>query len=127
MAKRNVIWTVSKGVLIATHVQLGNVTTSYDLHELFPDYDDFDNAQKGTIKNGVKQRLVDKTTDAQKVKLTPQERLDWMNDTWILMTVERVYKRTAEEKQTLAKKLKEVKETATEADLEVLRRLGLVK
>jgi hypothetical protein len=126
MAKRNVTWTVSKGVLTATHVQLGNVTTSYDLHELFPDYDDFDNAQKGTIKNGVKQRLVDKTTDAQKVKLTPQERLDWMNDTWILMTVERVYKRTAEEKMTMTKKIKAAKEVATPEQLQMMKDLGLI-
>jgi len=124
MAKRLVTWTASKGVLTATHLKLNDEKTEYDLHLLFPDYDSYNKAQQGIVKNGVKQRLVDKTTDAQGNKLTPAERMDSMNEFWEWLTVEGVYSKSSE-KLTTAKKIKAAKEAATPEELEILKKLGL--
>ena len=91
MAKRLIKWTVDKGVLSAEHIGLDKVQ-AFDIRELFPDYGQLDHAQRGIIKNGIKQRLADKTTDSQGQKLSQEEKIAWMKEQWELMTVERKYK-----------------------------------
>ena len=125
MAKRNVTWKASKGILTATHLLLNNLEQVFDLHLLFPLYDEYNKGQQGVIKNGVKQRVVDKTTDSQGQKLSPQERYDSMAEFWEWMTVEGIYSKTSE-KLTTAKKVKEAKEKATPEELEILKKLGII-
>ena len=125
MAERYVTWTATKGVLTATHKRLDDKEQVFDCHLLFPDYDSYNKAQQGVIKNGIKQRLVDKTTDAQGNKLTPQERYESMDEFWTWMTVEGIYSK-ASEKMTTAKKVKEAKEKATPEELEILKKLGII-
>jgi len=95
MAKRLVKWTASKGVLTAEHLELNNEKQTFDLHLLYPEYDEWNKAQQGVAKNGVKQRLVDKTTDSQGTKLTPAERRDSMAEFWTMLTVEGIYTKAA--------------------------------
>lgn len=127
MAKQTMKWELLEEVVLAcTHLDDEDRQQMFDLTELYPDYREYNEVQKNIIAYGVKQKLADSCARSKDQTLTSQERTEQMDEVYSRM-VSGDWNQKGIERQTLNKKLKAAKEAATEAELAILRKLGLIQ
>jgi hypothetical protein len=132
MGEKSMGWSMVEdtGILTVTHKDVTpNKAVDFDLKLLFEDFVELEQVQKQVIAYGVKQRLSDKTAKNSDEKLTVNERIVTMSNIWNRLSVDRVFKAAAGDKNTLGKKLAEGiaegKVPVTPELLEVLRGMGV--
>lgn len=95
MAKRIFTWTETESVLTVTGTDDPALSASFDIVDLYEEWNNWNEAQRGFVVNGVKQRLTDKTEWTPKVKMTAEERVTWMKETWARAVDEGLYRAPA--------------------------------
>lgn len=86
---RNWSYDEKKGVLTRSY-EGGVMDLTCKLEDLFPGFpEDFDEAQQGTIFNGVKQKLDDSIARPKELKLSEVEKRTEQEALWLRLTVDR--------------------------------------
>jgi hypothetical protein len=81
------------------------VMATFDLELLFPEFNEYDEAQQRTISYGVQQNLADKTARTKDTKLTVQERVDVMKKRYDILVVERIWRVKSDTTRVSGKKI----------------------
>ena len=123
MATRLMKWAIEGNELTVEHTDVEELQ-SFDMTDIFENYEELTAIQQKTIINGIKQKLADSCAREKNIKLTGQERLDRMNK--VYGNILDGHWNIKGETNTLKKKVTEAKETATEEELEILRKFNLI-
>lgn len=83
-------WTYSEGTMTRTYAD-DTPDLVVKLTNLFPDFHDYDDAQKGCIVNGTKQKLDDSIARKKDEKLTEPEKRQVQADLWERNSVDRIW------------------------------------
>lgn len=78
---------VAEGTLRRTYAD--KTSRDFSVTKLFPDFLKYDEAQRGTIINGIKQKLEDKCAKSKDEKLSEAEKRVVHDTTWRLLSVDR--------------------------------------
>jgi hypothetical protein len=76
-------WTVDGSVLTLEHVDSPvALTQTFDVVEIFPEWDTLTDVQQKVVLNGLKQKLADSVAVSKDAKLTPKERSEAIAELW---------------------------------------------
>ena len=122
MAQERIKWTYIEGTLSIGFEN--EILDFYDLTTLFPTIEDMNEVQKMLIVYGFKQNLSDKIANMK--DYTINEKIKVMTARYMDL-VKGIWKTPAKEKVSVKKKAdKLVQEGVTEAEMDLLKKLGLV-
>lgn len=107
MEKTRLTWNIVEDTWLKVSCE-ETFVTQFDLALLFPDFKEFNEAQKMAVAYGVKQNLSDKTARNKDMSLTLDEKADIMEERYTFMVNERIWRQPAKEKISLKKKAKEL-------------------
>lgn len=85
MAKKTMKWTLDKGILTCEHTD-GDFSQTFDLTDLWSEFEKWNEVQSKAGAYGVKQKLADHCAQSADAKYTPDERRDRMADLWARLT-----------------------------------------
>jgi len=98
----------------------------FDLEVLFPDFTKFNEVQALVVAYGVKQKLSDSCARPKDAKLTFKEAAEQMADTFQMLASGKFTSGTRAGAISYKRKIEAAKESATPAELKVLKKLGLI-
>ena len=102
MAKKTMTWTINGNILTVKHLDDNDRLDTFDMVELFDNFNKLEEVQQLTIVNGVKQKLADSCARSKDEKLTPAERTEQMAKIWKRMVVDRKWTTKREVTQKIA-------------------------
>jgi len=100
------LWTVVEGVMTRVYKDEEVKDLTINLVDLFPEFMDFDNAQKGCVVNGVKQKLSDTIARSKDMALTEAEKRTAQEALWLRNSVDRLWnlEKTGGKRETVSYK-----------------------
>lgn len=123
MAKQ-MSWTQSKTTLTVEHLD-GDFEQSFNMADMFEDFEEFNEVQRNVIGYGIKQKLADSCAKSSDEKLTAKEREATMETVWERL-VAGEWNAKGDSRQTVKKKVDNAVENASEAELEMMVNLELI-
>ena len=107
MANKVSNWAVDwiTGIMTCTIEAVGKVST-FDVKDIFPDWEQLTEIQKHCIYTGLKPKLEDSAAKEAALKQTPMERYASISNMWDRLTVDEVWSKKGD-KDTLQKRMDE--------------------
>ena len=96
------------GIMTCTIEAVGKVST-YDVKDIFPEWEQLTDIQKHCIYTGLKPKLEDSTAEKSDMKQSPMERYAKISNMWDRLTIEEVWTTKREREESVQKRLSNFK------------------
>lgn len=96
------------GVMTCT-IEAANKVSTFDVKDIFPDWEQLTEIEKHCIYTGLKPKLEDSTAKNADLKQTPVERYAQINNMWDRLTVDQVWTTKKEREESVQKRLSNFK------------------